>query len=76
MEEKRKDLKNEKQKKVLQRLVDQLSRELPDLYYMPTSQVAFELLKEIQQGQKLDHSEKELLEGLSAHDIQILLSLH
>lgn len=76
MEEKRQDLDSEKQKKLLERLVSELSREHIDFYYRPTSDIAFAIQKHIKDGAKLTQEEHALLERLEPRDIQILLSLH
>ena len=76
MEEKRADLISEKRKKLLQRLVEELSREHVDFYYKPTTEIAFILKSYIDDKTKLSVEERKLLEPLSQQDIQVLLSLH
>ena len=76
MEEKHKDLKSVKQKKLLQKIVEKLSSEHPDLYYMATTDVAAAIEDYIEEPAKLSADEKELMKGLDRHDIQVLLSLH
>ncbi|MEM9667730.1 MAG: hypothetical protein AAF950_02300 [Pseudomonadota bacterium] len=75
MEEKRKDLDAEKQKKLLHRLVEELSKSHMDFYYRSTSEVAFLLKSYIDGEAKLSVEEKALLSSLSQKDIQLKLSL-
>ncbi len=75
MEEKRQDLTAEKQKRRLEQLLQELSREHMDLYYQSTSEIAFQLKTYIRDGAKLDQEDRALLEPLSQSDIQIRLSL-
>jgi len=76
MHEKDEETTAEKQKKLLQRLVEELSRENADLYYQPTTEIAFILKNHIDDKTKLSAEERKLLEPLSRYDIQLLLSLH
>ncbi|MEM9854688.1 MAG: hypothetical protein AAF841_09585 [Pseudomonadota bacterium] len=76
MEEKRKDLDAERQKRLLRAMVDEVSRGYPDLYYQPTSQIALIIHGHIRDGAKLRADDKELLLRLSERDIEVLLSLH
>lgn len=76
MEEKRKDLTSEKQKRLLQDLVREISREKIDFYYRSTGDVAYELESYIKGKSNLSVTDRTLLEPLSRQDIQILLSLH
>ena len=76
MEERREDLISEKRKKLLQRLVEELSRARADFYYKPTTEIAFILKNYIDDKTKLSVEERMLLEPLSQHDIQVVLSLH
>lgn len=76
MEEKRQDLDSEKQKKLLERLVGELSQTHLDFYYQPTTEIAFLLQKHIKDGAKLTSDERTLVERLTPRDIQIILSLH
>ncbi|MEO0882217.1 MAG: hypothetical protein AAFY34_05750 [Pseudomonadota bacterium] len=76
MEDKRKDLDSEKQKKLLERLVGELSRSHQDFYYRSTSEVAFLIKTHIDNDAELSVDERALLAPLSQHDIQIKLSLH
>ncbi|MEM9970642.1 MAG: hypothetical protein AAF762_06040 [Pseudomonadota bacterium] len=76
LEEKRKDLDSEKQKRLLQRLVGELSTVDPDFYYRSTADIASMLKTKIDAGDSLNGEEKSLLQRLSARDIEVLLSLH
>ena len=75
MEEKRKDLAGERQKRLLGKLVEDLSGEEPELYYQPTSSIAQLLHERIRTGGRLSKEERELLTELSERDIEVLLSL-
>ena len=76
LEEKRKDLDSERQKKLLQKLVEELSHSDPDLYYRPTSEIAAAIEAHIKKGARLSKEDRTLLQRLSLRDIQVLLSLH
>ncbi len=76
LEEKRKDLDSEKQKKLLLRLVNELSHSSPDLYYRPTSEIATYLANYIRKGARLSADERSLMTRLSRRDLEVLLSLH
>lgn len=76
LQDKRKDLDSEKQKRLLHRLVEELSAAEPDLYYRPTSEIAAVLKKHIDTDSGLHTEEKKLLEKLTQRDIQVVLSLH
>ncbi|MEO1043494.1 MAG: hypothetical protein AAFX52_14530 [Pseudomonadota bacterium] len=76
MEEKREDLQAEKQTKLLQEVVKELSRLNVDLYYRSTSEIAFLIKDYIKKDARLTQDDRALLEPLSAHDIQLRLSLH
>ena len=76
MEEKRKNLDSEKQRRLLERLVGELGRSHLDFYYRSTSEVAFLLRKYIDGDADLSVEERGLLKPLSEHDIQIKLSQH
>ncbi len=76
MEEKRQDLTSEKQKQLVQMLVSQMSQDDPQLYYLPTSQIAFQIEAYIRGDNDLSVEDLTLLAPLSAHDIQLMLSLH
>ena len=76
MEEKRKDLKIAKQRKILQTLIESLSKENSNLYYRSTSEIAIELAEVIARPADVSQQEKEILAGLTHTDIQMILSLH
>ena len=76
MEEKRKDLKNTKQKAIINDVITALNETHPSFYYLSTIEVAGEIEKYIQQPGNLSHDQLEDVKGLTRRDIQILLSLH
>ncbi|MEM9173097.1 MAG: hypothetical protein AAGA84_10370 [Pseudomonadota bacterium] len=76
MEEKRRDLKITQRRRLLERMVADLANSNPNLYYMPTIDVATLLEEHIRKGDALSQEEHELLKPLSRRDIQILLSIH
>jgi hypothetical protein len=76
LQDKREDLDAEKRKKLLWRLVAELSREMPDLYYQPTSEIARHIRLCIADGGKLNADERALMDRLGQRDIEVLLSLH
>ncbi|MEM9967352.1 MAG: hypothetical protein AAF755_04535 [Pseudomonadota bacterium] len=76
LEEKRKDLEAEKQKKLLQRLLNELSRSAPDFYYRSTREIAGLIKTYGAKDADLFAEEKALLDKLTEEDIQVILSLH
>ncbi|MEM9436443.1 MAG: hypothetical protein AAGA15_05325 [Pseudomonadota bacterium] len=76
LEEKRKDLDSERQKRLLQRLVSDLSHQSPMVYYMPTADIAALLEANIKKGGRLSPEDRALLQKLSKRDIEVILSLH
>ena len=76
LQEKKKDLDAEKQKKLLQRLLGDLAQEYPDLYYQSTTVIARQMRDFIAKGAKLNGEERGLVDGLTQRDIEVLLSLH
>ncbi len=76
MEDKRSDLDAEKRRKLLQRMVEELSKSHPDFYYLPTSEIARSLKGLVDSGDGLTQDEVDLLKPLSERDIQVVLSLH
>lgn len=76
LHDKRQDLDAEKQKALLERMVAELSRENPDLYYRSTSDIAQEIRRHVDEGAQLNADERALLAPLTPKDIQVILSLH
>lgn len=76
MEEKRADLKSQKQKDLLDKILSKLSADNPQIYYESTSQVAYQIEDYLKGDNDLSMEELELLSTLDAHDIQLILSLH
>ncbi|CUH67257.1 hypothetical protein TL5118_02110 [Thalassovita autumnalis] len=76
LQEKRKDLDVERQKRLLTRLVEELSRSDPELYYRSTSEVAAQIEGLIGKAGRLSLEDRQLLMRLSRRDIEVLLSLH
>ncbi len=76
LQDKRKDLDGERQKRLLQRLVSDLSHENPSVYYMPTAGIAGLIHETIKTGGRLNAEERGLLQRLTKRDIEVLLSLH
>ena len=75
LKDRRSELDGEKQKKLLNGLLNDLSAARPDLYYQPTSAIALQIHDHIQ-NTHFNAEETELLRRLSQHDIEVLLSLH
>ncbi|MFW8595081.1 hypothetical protein [Cribrihabitans neustonicus] len=76
LQDKRKDLDSEKQKQLLSRLVEELSRTEMDFYYRSTTEVAALLKQYIDGKARLSAEERALLQRLSRRGIEMLLSLH
>ncbi|MEM1162558.1 MAG: hypothetical protein AAGJ28_16620 [Pseudomonadota bacterium] len=76
LQDKRTDLDAERQKKLLQRLLSEVSSQNPDLYYQSTSQIARQIADHITSGAVLHGDDRALMERLSQRDIEVLLSLH
>jgi len=76
MEEKRKDLKNSKQKNIVTNIVNILSEAHPSFYYLSTIEIAAEIEDYIHKPGKLSVTDHDLVKDLDRRDIQILLSLH
>ncbi|SDL45425.1 hypothetical protein [Aliiruegeria lutimaris] len=76
MKDKRTDLDGEKQKRLLLRLVAEMSQTDTDLYYHPTSAIAQKLSEHVSKAPGLSSDERSLLTGLGWRDIQILLSMN
>lgn len=72
-----KEIRNsDRQREVVRKIIKDLTQEHMDMYYNSTSDTANEIYKYIQNGEKLNQEEKELVGGLSARDISLLLSLN
>ena len=76
MEEKHKDLKNTRQKALLDRLIATLAEAHPSFYYLPTVEIAVELERYMAEPGRLSQEEGQLMQGLDYRAIQMLLSLH
>ncbi|MEM9059104.1 MAG: hypothetical protein AAGD13_01460 [Pseudomonadota bacterium] len=76
LQDKNADLDAEKRKKLLRRLVEELSRSNPDLYYQSTNEIARQIRQHIDESASVNKDERELMERLSQRDIEVLLSLH
>lgn len=76
LEDKRGDLDAEKQKRLLQRMVNDLTRESADIYYQPTSEIARIIKAQVDAAEGLNADELTLLRNLTQRDIEVLLSLH
>ncbi len=75
LRDKRADLDAEKRKRLLERLVAELSRSGLDLYYSATSEVAATIMSYAKSDAKLNADERALIDGLSQRDTEVLLSL-
>ncbi|WP_424927749.1 hypothetical protein [Amaricoccus tamworthensis] len=75
LQEKKSETDGEKRKVLLQRIMEDLSRESPEFYYQSTSEVARLVHAQIDSG-RLNADERKLLEPLTIRDIEVLLSLH
>ncbi|MEM1235997.1 MAG: hypothetical protein AAGI10_03430 [Pseudomonadota bacterium] len=76
LQDKRKDLDSERQKKLLRGMVEDLSKQDPDLYYRATADIAAMLHGYIAKGGRLAQEDRALMQKLTARDIEVLLSLH
>ena len=76
LQDKKTETDAEKRKSILRRLIVDLNRDNPDLYYQPTSEVARLVRQLIATSSKLNADERKLMEKLSNRDLEILLSLH
>lgn len=76
LHDKHKDLESEKRRKLLEKLLGDVSKDAPDLYYRSTSEISQILLQHIDQTARLHPEERDLLKGLDARDIAMILSLH
>lgn len=76
LQDKKSETDAEKQKALLRRLVTEVSRAYPELYYQPTSQVARLIKRHIADTGTLNGDDRKLLNRLSNRDLEVLLSLH
>ena len=76
LQDKHADLLAEKRRRLLERLIADISRSGYDLYYAPTSEVATYLLNYVKTDANLNADESALLDGITRRDIAIILSLH
>ena len=80
LEEKRKDLESEQQKRIIMQLVQELSQTHPDFYYHSAAVIA-RLLKdymdsnsEFWRNAKLFKEERDVMKRMSQKDIEVVLS--
>lgn len=76
LQDKKSETDAEKQKVILRRLLEELNRDNPELYYQSTSQIARMIEQRIASGGTLNADELKLMEPLSSRDLEIMLSLH
>ena len=76
LQDNRKDLEGERQRKLLLGLVNKLSASQPDLYYRSTADIARQLIDMAQTGGGLSADDRALLARLPQRDIEIMLSMH
>ncbi|MEM9050381.1 MAG: hypothetical protein AAGC92_16920 [Pseudomonadota bacterium] len=76
LQDKKNDLDAQKRKKLLRRLIAELSRDNPDFYYQSTPEIARHIQRVIADGTALNGEERALTDRLSLRDIEVLLSLH
>ncbi|WP_136439581.1 hypothetical protein [Pacificoceanicola onchidii] len=76
LQDNRKDLDAERRKPLLERLLKEIGRDNPDLYYRSTSEIAQLIAAHIERGATLHPEERALVQGLSPRDIAVVLSLH
>lgn len=70
------ELKSDKKKKAIDKLVSQLAKDATDIYYMPTAEVAEKILGIVQSRKGISSEDYELLKDLDTRDIQIIMSIH
>lgn len=75
MEEKWKNLRSEKQRRIIEQLVSELSQLDPNFYYQSTSEIAHILKDYIINDAALDREDKELVANLDVKDLQVILSI-
>lgn len=67
------ELLNDQKKKIIDKIILELSHTDPQLYYTESISVAA-IVKEYIDEKKLNRSEYEIVKGMSARDIQIVMS--
>ena len=67
-------LKATEQKEIINLLINELSKEDPNLYYTDSSTIATLVHDMIHNSETLNRQKKELVESLSSDDILILMS--
>ncbi|MEM8789079.1 MAG: hypothetical protein AAGE76_12535 [Pseudomonadota bacterium] len=75
LQDKNEDLDAARTKKLLERLVSEVSRSGFDLYYASTSEIATYLLQYAKTDAQLNQDERALLKGLSRRDVEVILSI-
>jgi len=76
MEDKRQNLKSNKQVRLMEKIMLDLADHHPSFYYLSTIEIANEIKNYIDTKNKLSKEDLALLDDLEVRDIQILLSLH
>ena len=73
-----KELVAEQKSKVIQKLVNYLSENDKEFYYLSTAEIAFELTNLIKDNPNnlINKAEKELVSSLSSEDLQVIISFH
>jgi len=76
MEEKRKNLVEMRQKRILSEVIESLNQSHPSFYYLSTIEVAAQIKKYMHQPGNLSQDDYELVKRLDRKGIQMLLSFH
>ena len=76
LQDKKSETDAERRKALLRRLLSDLSRSNPELYYQSTSQISRLLKDHISDGKSLNGEDRRLMEPLTCRDLEVLLSLH
>lgn len=69
-----KNLKAQQRRRLIQRRLNDLMQDNPDLYYLPTVDVARAIHDSLQHTGRLSIDDQLLVHQLTVHDIQIILS--
>ncbi len=67
------ELLSDQKKKVIDKIISELSQSDPQLYYTDSSSVA-SIVKDYIDDKKLERGHYEMVKDMSAHDIQMLMS--